>query len=161
MQTLTMHLSFQTTAIRGHLHISHNALYLPPKILHNLCFSFLLGITAVPREIENIMPMQNFGGKYGALREVCKLRFGPSSLKSLFQSEAKCKAIDLKMIFYSPENKINFHYNKGFAFGPCLKVRDFETRKWPFNNTYLCRHTNTCIYIFSLKDLEYPPTKLF
>ena len=24
-----------------------------PKILHNLCFSFLLGITAVPREIEN------------------------------------------------------------------------------------------------------------
>ena len=27
----------------------HNA----PKILHNLCFSFLLSITAVPREIEN------------------------------------------------------------------------------------------------------------
>ena len=24
-----------------------------PQILHNLCFSFLLGITAVPREIEN------------------------------------------------------------------------------------------------------------
>ena len=24
-----------------------------PKILHNLCFSTLLGITAVPREIEN------------------------------------------------------------------------------------------------------------
>ena len=39
-------------AIR-HLHISHNGPYLPPKILHNLCFSFLLGITAVPREIEN------------------------------------------------------------------------------------------------------------
>ena len=36
-----------------HFHISHNAHYLPPKILHNLCFSFLLGITAVPREIEN------------------------------------------------------------------------------------------------------------
>ena len=32
---------------------SHNAPYLPTKILHNLCFSFLLGITAVPREIEN------------------------------------------------------------------------------------------------------------
>lgn len=29
----------------NHLHISHNALYLPPKILHNLCFLFLLGIT--------------------------------------------------------------------------------------------------------------------
>ena len=24
-----------------------------PQILHNLCFSFLLGITAVPRESEN------------------------------------------------------------------------------------------------------------
>ena len=36
-----------------HLHISHNAPYLRPKILHNLCFSFLLGITAIPREIEN------------------------------------------------------------------------------------------------------------
>ena len=40
------------TTIRD-LQISHNAPYLPPKILHNLCFSFLLGITAVPREIEN------------------------------------------------------------------------------------------------------------
>ena len=36
-----------------HLHICHNAPYLPPKILHNLFFSFLPGITAVPREIEN------------------------------------------------------------------------------------------------------------
>ena len=26
-----------------HFHISHNALYLPPRILHNLYFSFLLG----------------------------------------------------------------------------------------------------------------------
>ena len=25
----------------------------PPPILHNLCVSFLLGITAVPREFEN------------------------------------------------------------------------------------------------------------
>ena len=36
-----------------HLHISHNAPSLPPQNLHNLWFSFLLGITAVPREIEN------------------------------------------------------------------------------------------------------------
>ena len=35
------------------LHISHNAPYLPSKVLHNLRFSFLPGITAVPREIEN------------------------------------------------------------------------------------------------------------
>ena len=37
----------------SHLHISHSASYLPPKILHNFCFLFLLGITAVPREIKN------------------------------------------------------------------------------------------------------------
>ena len=36
-----------------YLHNSHNAPYLPLKILHNLCFSFLLGITVVPREIKN------------------------------------------------------------------------------------------------------------
>ena len=40
------------SAIR-HLHISHKAPYLQPEILHNLCFSFLLGITAVPRQTEN------------------------------------------------------------------------------------------------------------
>ena len=41
--------------IRHFIRISHNAPYLPPpppSILHNLCFLFLLRITAVPREIE-------------------------------------------------------------------------------------------------------------
>ena len=36
-----------------HLQISYNTPCLPPKILHHLCFSFLLGITAIPREIKN------------------------------------------------------------------------------------------------------------
>ena len=36
--------------IKRHLYISHNA---PPKILHNLCFSFLLDFIAVLREIVN------------------------------------------------------------------------------------------------------------
>ena len=45
-----------------HLHISHNAPYLPPKIWHSLCFSFLLGITAVPREIENNAYARFWGG---------------------------------------------------------------------------------------------------
>ena len=45
-----------------HFHISHNAPYLPPKILHNLCFSFLLSITAVPRDLCKI-----WGSKWGAL----------------------------------------------------------------------------------------------
>ena len=47
------------------LHISTNAPYLPPKILHNLCCSFLLGITAIPREIEN-----NAYAKFGGANKV-------------------------------------------------------------------------------------------
>ena len=42
--------------------ISHNTPCLPPKILHNLCFSFRLGVTAVLREFEN-NTMQNFEGQ--------------------------------------------------------------------------------------------------
>ena len=34
-------------------HISHNAPLLAPQILHNLCFLFVLSITAFSREIEN------------------------------------------------------------------------------------------------------------
>ena len=48
---------FLRNLVKRHLHISHNAPNLsptpPPQILHNLCFSFLLDITAVLREIEN------------------------------------------------------------------------------------------------------------
>ena len=47
-----MGMSFFIFSIR-HFHISHNSNYLAPKILQKLCFAFLLGITAVPREIEN------------------------------------------------------------------------------------------------------------
>ena len=68
--------TFPHTTTTLHLHISHNAPYLPTKVLHLLRFSFLLGITSllhsrtkngcvadyrvllgitpVPREIENI-----------------------------------------------------------------------------------------------------------
>ena len=54
----------------------------------------------------------------------------PSSKQSHFQSEAKCEAIDMKMIFNYDANKIYFH-NKGFALSLVLKVRFFGTRKWP------------------------------
>ena len=56
-----------------HFHISHNAPYLRPpathpQILHNL--SFLLGITAVPREIKNNAYTIFFfgGGEGGQIR---------------------------------------------------------------------------------------------
>ena len=53
----------------------------------------------------------------------------PSSKKSHFQNEAKCEAIDMKMIFNYYANKTHFH-NKGFALSLVLKVRFFGTRKW-------------------------------
>ena len=49
-----------------HLHISHNTPCLPPKILHNLCFSFLLGITAVRKEIDDNVYAQ-FWGQTGCI----------------------------------------------------------------------------------------------
>ena len=51
------------TVLIRHFHISHNAPYLSPKMLHNLC-SFLLGITGVPRKIEN-NAYAKFGGGWG------------------------------------------------------------------------------------------------
>ena len=74
-----------------HLHISHNTPCLLPQILHNLCFSFLLGITALPREIENNASIKFRGKKKGAFWEMCKwrmssdfftTRFTTASLKS-------------------------------------------------------------------------------
>ena len=59
---------------------------------------------------------------------VCNRPF-PSSKKSHFESEAKCEAIDMKMIFNYDANKTHFH-NKGFALSLVLKVRFFGTWKW-------------------------------
>ena len=36
-----------------YFHIDHNEPCLPPNILHNHCFQFLLGYTVVPREIQD------------------------------------------------------------------------------------------------------------
>ena len=57
----------------------------------------------------------------------------PSFLKPLFQSEAKCKAIDMEIIFYFHVNLTHF-YKKGFALRLVLKVtRVFGTRKRPIS----------------------------
>ena len=66
--------NFYVTQVLRHLHVSHNAPYLPPKSWHNLCFSFLLNITAAPREIIlKTMLVQNFVGQITCIIwEVCK-----------------------------------------------------------------------------------------
>ena len=74
--------------IRRQMHISHNVPCFPTKILHNLYFSFFLGIIAVPREIENNAYAKVWGvvgggggGKKGALWEMCEWRIANSRLK--------------------------------------------------------------------------------
>ena len=47
----------------------------------------------------------------------------------LFQSEAKCKANDIKMIFHSHANKLIFAV-KGFVLRHVVRERVFKTRKW-------------------------------
>ena len=65
---------------------------------------------------------------------------------SLCLSEAKCEAIDIKMIFYSHANKTHVH-NKCFVLNLVLKVGVFGTWKWSF----LTRKTTISIYYCLLR----------
>ena len=62
----------------------------------------------------------------GHLRESKHQQF-LSCLKFLFQGEAKCKAIDVTVIFYSCADKTHFH-KKGLHL-----ARVFVTQRWPIN----------------------------
>ena len=52
--------------------------------------------------------------------------------KPLFQSEAMCEAIDMKMTRYSHANETLFT-RKVLFFNLVLKMRVFGTRKWPID----------------------------
>ena len=54
----------------------------------------------------------------------------PGSPGPLFQNEGRCSAFDMEIIFHFHANKTHFH-KKGCAPSLILKVRGFETRKWP------------------------------
>ena len=64
----------------------------------------------------------------------------PSSPGPLYQNEVKCSAFDMEMIFHSHANKTHF-IQKGCALGLILKVRVFETRRWPIKFTKSSRPT--------------------
>ena len=49
--------------------------------------------------------------------------------KPLFQSEAKCEAITMKMIFYSRGSNAEHFHKKSFALSLVLKARYFGTQK--------------------------------
>ena len=62
---------------------------------------------------------------------VATFRPFPSCLKPLFQSEAKYKATDIKIFFYSHPNTTHFH-KKGIVPGLLLKKRILGTRNGSF-----------------------------
>ena len=60
-----------------------------------------------------------------------KYRPFSGSLKPLLQSVAKYEAIDMRLFFILMQMKLIIT-RKGFSLGLVLKVKVFETRKWPF-----------------------------
>ena len=71
----------------------------------------------------------------------------PSSLEPLFQSEAKCKAVEMKIIFILMHIKL-FR----FCTQPCFEVRVVETLKWPTAGLFLTS-SNFKIKIFRFSEL--------
>ena len=74
-----------------HFYITNNTRWLLPKILRENCLQFLFGI--------------GIRSKNGILRQF------PNCPKPLFQSEAKCKAIDKKLLFFIPM-QIDFFFSR-------------------------------------------------
>ena len=93
------------------------------------------------------------------MREVSNRPF-PSSKKSHFQSEAKCEAIDMKMIFNYDVNKTHFH-NKGFTPSLVLKVRFFATRKWPIKLLKTISYASTFGQIVEILHSDWVTALLF
>ena len=63
--------------------------------------------------------------------------------KPPFQSEARCKAIDRKIIFYSPTNKTTF-IREVFHLASFWKWEFFETRKWL---SYSCKKSEQFVSV--------------
>ena len=72
---------------------------------------------------------------------ICDLHF-PKFPKSLFQSEAKCKAIDMKTIFILREKKNRICTKIGFALSLVLEVGAFGTRKWLLRQFKIVAHNS-------------------
>ena len=60
----------------------------------------------------------------------------PRCLKPLFQSEAKCKTIDMNLNSHAKKNHFQI---KGFSLTLVLRVRMFGTQKWPLGHFEVAR----------------------
>ena len=68
-------LAFLKKCNTRHFHISHNAPCLPSKILHNLCFSFLLVLQPFQEKLKTML-MQNFGGQIRCIMGIVEVAYG-------------------------------------------------------------------------------------
>ena len=76
---------------------------------------------------------------------VVNIRPFPRCPKPLFESEAKCEDINMKVnFFYFHANRTHFH-SKGFARSLVLKVRFFGTRLW--STLHKIRHVCACLFL--------------
>ena len=69
----------------------------------------------------------------------------PSFPGPLFQTEGRCWAFDMEIIFNSRANKTHFH-KKGCAPSLILKVRVFGTRKWLIVITHWSLMRSPCLF---------------
>ena len=76
-----------------HLHTFHDTPCLPPKRLYNLCYSFLMNITVVSREIKNISYAKLLGGVVGGRglgQSRCTIKGRRANGQLLFIFSTKC-----------------------------------------------------------------------
>ena len=127
------------------LHISHNAPYLPSKVLHNLRFSFLLGITAVPREIEN-----NAYAKFWGRQITCtwQIRFDMNIRRDNQKFAARFKSNHFQFIIVRnfDQNSTNFlcFIRKFDAENLHLKMEELENLG---NSVNTKKVRETCVFI--------------
>ena len=84
----------------------------------------------------------------------------PSSPGPLYQNEVKCSSFDMEMIFHSHGNETHF-IQKGYVLGLILKVRDFETRRWPIKLNQVLSTNATARCSLCVNDLFYSIAGLF
>ena len=87
-----------------YFHIDYNAPCLPPQILHNHCFQFLLGNTVVPREIEDNGYAFFFGG--GGVVGVNKVHYGLCENSDILRTVPDGNETEVDFVFMQP-----FHVN--------------------------------------------------
>ena len=109
----------------------------PPPILHNLCFSFPLGITGVPREIEN--------NAYAIFRGVNKVHYGRSVSEVFIFCKVGIEVIALLKLSIIKRTKKLIDDQLALSYH-CLKLHCSYLRSWSNIWITLPQTKNTLIW---------------